>query len=113
MAFVIAKNPGVYPNVPASAKTAQWERLVTELKAEVAEYEKCLGVTNALKLKICEAVESMYLKEIKHLLLIFDKINANKNMQHLQDQGGDLDYKDITALKKSVAVNGIMATNTL
>ena len=53
VAFVTSNNPEVYPDVPAGVTTAQWERFVTEHKAKVVEYEKCLGVTNALKLKIC------------------------------------------------------------
>ena len=56
VSFVIPNNTGVYLDVPASVTTAQWERLVAEHKAEVAEYEKGLNVTNALTLKICEAV---------------------------------------------------------
>ena len=70
VAFIGLNNPGVYPDITASATTAQQERLVTDYKAEVAVYEKCLSVTYVLKLKICEAVES-----ITCILILISDVN--------------------------------------
>ena len=100
VAFVTPNNSWEYSDELSSATIAQQERLLAEHNVQVAEYEKCIGLTNALKLKICEAVESIYLKEIKHPLLDFDEIMPMEILQHLWDYVGDLDYIYTTALKK-------------
>ena len=53
-----------------------------------------------LKTKIYKAVNPIYLKEIEQETFKFDEVMVLKMLQHLHEQGGDLDYIDKTELKK-------------
>ena len=61
--FIQPENPGVYPE-SLSNSTKEREHQVAQHKAKVIEYEKVLGVENALRDAIIEAVPEMYLAEI-------------------------------------------------
>ena len=78
--------------VSTGATTAEQEKLMAMHKAAFEEYETCLGISNMLKAKTCKAVKPIYLKEIKNQTFKFDDVTVIKMLQHLQEQGGDLNY---------------------
>ena len=81
--FTRPENPGVYPeNLSNVAKDR--ERQVAEHKAKIVEYEKVLGVENALRDAIHEAVPEQYLAEITDTYLGLSHKSLREIVEHLE-----------------------------
>jgi hypothetical protein len=93
--FANLANPGNYPaGVPRNAAAGVRTRLEVEHKEEVREYETFQGVVQATKDIILEAVDHEYLLEIEDKILGFLNQTPTDRMNHLQNQGGALDFTD-------------------
>lgn len=97
--FVRPNHPGIYP---ADVGRGAEERARAEVqhRASIREFETYLGVENALKMKIQEAVDADWLAEIEDEHLGFLQVTARQMIEHLADRGGELDFVDTTALEK-------------
>ena len=71
---------------------------VAKHKLEVKECETYLGVENALRIKIKEAVDSEWLEAIQSAMLGFTHVMPLAMLTHLQSSGVNLDFIDDTDL---------------
>lgn len=94
--FVDPVNPGVYP---AGAMTAaQRPQREAEHKELMKQFETWAGVRDGLKDLILQAVEEIYLEEIKAPTIGFLNVTPRAMLTHLNDRWGGLDFVDISAL---------------
>ena len=97
--FDIPAHPGDYPE-SVSADAATREKEVAEHKASKRTCEKCDAVHEFLKEKAIKAVDEEWLVELDDDILGFANVSLLQILEHLTNQGGKLDYIDISKLKK-------------
>ena len=97
--FDIPAHPGDYP-AQVSADAATREKEVAEHKANKRTCEKCDAVHEFLKEKAIKAIDEEWLVELDDDILGFANVSLLQILEHLTNQGGKLDYIDISKLKK-------------
>ena len=95
--FTIPTNPGAYPLNPSNDAITR-ERQIAEHKMEVKEFETYLGVANALRKKIREAIDPEWLESIRHTSMGFSHLTPMQMIEHLRLGGAVLDYMDVSEL---------------
>ena len=97
--FDIPAHPGDYP-AQVSTDAATREKEVAEHKANKRTCEKCDAVHEFLKEKAIKAIDEEWLVELDDDILGFANVSLLQILEHLTNQGGKLDYIDISKLKK-------------
>ncbi len=97
--FKIPLHPGHHPSTLSSAAGTREKQLLKD-KADLITYEMCQGVINGIKDLIAGAVNNEWLKEIDDNTLGFQNVTIFDMLEHLEDQGGDIDYIDIQEMRK-------------
>ena len=97
--FDCPAHPGTYP-ATVSSDAATREKEVAEHTANLHTIETCKAVHEILKEKAIEAVEEEWVAELEDDILGYTNVTLLEILAHLQDRGGQLDYIDITQLKK-------------
>lgn len=95
--FVIPTNPGPYP-ATVDQDIIVRERQVAEHKAEQAEFETYRGVENFLRKAIVKSVGHEWIAELESEELGFNHRTPKELLDHLRNNGGDLDHLDVTEL---------------
>ena len=67
-----------------------------EHKATMKEFKTYLGIENALRIKIKEAVNTEWLEAIKNPTLGFTALTPMQMLTHLHGIGSDLNIVDVT-----------------
>ncbi len=100
-AFLIPVNPGIYPTRLA-ANAAPWTRARAEAehKELINQVEAYEGVKQGTKDIILQAVDNEYLAEIEHKTLEYLNQTPRQMLDHLLNQGGMLDFADMSWLKE-------------
>ena len=93
--FVVPTNPGPYPTT-VDPDPATRERQVAKHKAEKEEFETYLGVLNAARQHVIRAVDPEWLEAKRSPTLGFAHLKLREIIDHLHDDGGDLDYMDVS-----------------
>jgi hypothetical protein len=97
--FTNPANLGTYPaNVPGNAVAGVHARAEAEHEEFVREYKTFIGVVQATKDIILEAVNHKYLLKTEDKNLGFLNQTPTDMLNHLQNQGGPLDFADTKTL---------------
>ena len=94
--FVEPGNPGVYPVGAMTA--AQRPQRKAKHKELMKQFETWAGVRDGLKYLILQAVEGIYMEEIKAPTIGFLNVTPRAMLTHLTDRWGGLDFVDISIL---------------
>ena len=97
--FTIPSHPGHAPTT-LSTVTGTREKQLLKHKAELLTYETCQGVISGIKELIAGAVSTEWLEEINDDILEFQNVTCLEMLEHLDAQGGDVDYIDIQEMRK-------------
>lgn len=100
--FVIPTNPGPYP-ATVDQDIIVRERQVAEHKAEQAETYR--GVENFLRKAIVKSVGHEWIAELESEELGFNHRTPKELLDHLRNNGGDLDHLDVTELIQKLHKN--------
>jgi hypothetical protein len=94
--FVEPGNPGAYPVGAMTA--AQRPQREAEHKELMKQFETWAGVQDGLKDLILQAVEGIYMEEIKAPTIGFLNVTPRAMLTHLMDRWGGLDFVNISVL---------------
>lgn len=95
--FVAPDNPGIYPTNVSQDTVIRTQQL-SEHKVKVHEFDQYLGVKQALTTHILKAIDPEWLEALRSPILGFTHRTPKELLDHVQTNGSELDFTDITEL---------------
>ena len=99
--FIDPVNPGPYPTVVDNDAVVR-ERQIAEHKAEYNEFLTCEAVKDFLRKSIVKSVDEEWIVELASETMGYQHRHPRDLIQHLQDNGSDLDHMDVKRLLKEL-----------
>ncbi|KAL7483043.1 hypothetical protein ACHAW6_008694, partial [Cyclotella cf. meneghiniana] len=108
--FIDPVNPGPYPTVVDNDAVVR-ERQIAEHKAEYNEFLTCEAVKDFLRKSIVKSVDEEWIVELASETMGYQHRHPRDLIQHLRDNGSDLDHMDVKRLLKELQEPSGQAAN--
>ncbi|KAL7474037.1 hypothetical protein ACHAW6_000036, partial [Cyclotella cf. meneghiniana] len=112
--FDAPSNPGAYPTTVDENNAAKREEQVTKHKEQKLVFLTHEAVAHAIRTMIVTCVDEEWLAELRSETMGFNHRTPKEMLEHLRNNGGDLDHLDVTdKIEKRLVKTGQTANPTL